>query len=186
MTLQEETPVPISQYDDEFYPLLQIFKNKNPISILEIGTHHGGTLYHWITKAPNEANIIAIDDQHINIDLYEEWENKRVYTWPLKADSKSEHALDVAKRFPPYDWIFIDGDHSYEGVTSDWENYMPMLNENGIIVFHDITPHSNREVDKFWREVKKYYPTKEIIGSTPWPDQCGIGVVYFDKIQRFA
>ena len=35
------------------------------------------------------------------------------------------------------DFIFIDGDHSYEGVKKDFELYSTILNDNGIIILHD-------------------------------------------------
>jgi hypothetical protein len=35
------------------------------------------------------------------------------------------------------DILFIDGDHSYEGVKSDFELYSTILSENGIIILHD-------------------------------------------------
>ncbi len=35
------------------------------------------------------------------------------------------------------DLIFIDGDHSYEGVKADWELFLPHLNEFGVVIFHD-------------------------------------------------
>lgn len=35
------------------------------------------------------------------------------------------------------DLIFIDGDHSYEGVKNDWELFLPHLKEFGMVVFHD-------------------------------------------------
>lgn len=35
------------------------------------------------------------------------------------------------------DFIFIDGDHSYEGVKKDFELYSTILTDNGIIVLHD-------------------------------------------------
>jgi predicted O-methyltransferase YrrM len=35
------------------------------------------------------------------------------------------------------DLIFIDGDHSYEGVRADWEGFRPFISEFGLVVFHD-------------------------------------------------
>ena len=35
------------------------------------------------------------------------------------------------------DILFIDGDHSYEGVKLDFELYSKILNENGVIIIHD-------------------------------------------------
>jgi hypothetical protein len=33
--------------------------------------------------------------------------------------------------------LFIDGDHSYEGVKLDFDLYSNLLSDNGIIVIHD-------------------------------------------------
>jgi Methyltransferase domain len=35
------------------------------------------------------------------------------------------------------DFIFIDGDHSYEGVKKDFDLYSSILSENGVIILHD-------------------------------------------------
>ncbi len=35
------------------------------------------------------------------------------------------------------DVLFIDGDHSYEGVKKDFDLYSTILSENGIIIIHD-------------------------------------------------
>jgi predicted O-methyltransferase YrrM len=35
------------------------------------------------------------------------------------------------------DLLFIDADHSYRGVSSDWKNWSPFVKKGGIIVFHD-------------------------------------------------
>jgi predicted O-methyltransferase YrrM len=50
------------------------------------------------------------------------------------------------------DFLFIDGDHSYEGVKRDFEMYGPLVKPSGLIAFHDIVLGS--DVRKFWDEVK--------------------------------
>lgn len=35
------------------------------------------------------------------------------------------------------DFLFIDGDHSYEGCKTDWDYYSPLLKKKSIVVFHD-------------------------------------------------
>lgn len=37
----------------------------------------------------------------------------------------------------PISLLFIDGDHTYEGVRSDIQNYCSKVSEQGLIVFHD-------------------------------------------------
>lgn len=38
---------------------------------------------------------------------------------------------------PALDLLFIDGDHSYEGVKADWDAYKSFLKPGSIVVFHD-------------------------------------------------
>ena len=37
----------------------------------------------------------------------------------------------------PIDLIFIDGDHSYEGVKQDWDLFVKHVTPFGLVVFHD-------------------------------------------------
>ena len=34
--------------------------------------------------------------------------------------------------------LFIDGDHRYESVLTDWLLYSPLVKKGGIVVFHDV------------------------------------------------
>jgi predicted O-methyltransferase YrrM len=45
---------------------------------------------------------------------------------------------EAAARIPgPIELLFIDGDHSYEGVRRDAELWLPRLMNGGIVMFHD-------------------------------------------------
>jgi len=49
-----------------------------------------------------------------------------------------EVSQSVAERWSlPIDLLFIDGDHSYEGVRRDWELFSPHVTPFGVVVFHD-------------------------------------------------
>jgi predicted O-methyltransferase YrrM len=78
------------------------------------------------------------------------------------------------------DFLFIDGDHRYEGVKMDFEMYGKLVGKGGIIAFHDICPHPPQtgcEVNKFWCEIKNRYEHIEIIKD--WKQGwAGIGVIY--------
>jgi hypothetical protein len=41
--------------------------------------------------------------------------------------------------------IFVDGDHTYEGVRNDILDYYPLLAPGGIMIFHDFLPQLNDE-----------------------------------------
>jgi len=48
-------------------------------------------------------------------------------------------SVDAAKDFnQEIDFMFIDGDHSYEGVKADIDAWFPKLKSGGIIILHDI------------------------------------------------
>jgi predicted O-methyltransferase YrrM len=49
----------------------------------------------------------------------------------------------------PIDLLFIDGDHSYDGVRRDWELFSPHVKECGLVVFHDTC--WDRKSDPEWR-----------------------------------
>jgi predicted O-methyltransferase YrrM len=91
-------------------------------------------------------------------------------------DSTAERAVRTATFLGPYDIVFIDGDHSYEGVMKDFENYGGLVAENGILVLHDIaTPGTG--VPQAWQEITGTgnYDTEEFI-CTDHQRPFGIGI----------
>ena len=42
-----------------------------------------------------------------------------------------------AVRQAPFDFVFLDGDHTYEGTRLDWEGWSPLIEPGGIIALHD-------------------------------------------------
>ena len=91
------------------------------------------------------------------------WSHYMMYDEDFKlfiADSQTEQTRDKVKEFcPKYDLIFIDGDHSYDGVRRDFELYQELLSPRGYIVFHDIDPDhifrdgAGGQVYKFWQDL---------------------------------
>jgi hypothetical protein len=91
------------------------------------------------------------------------------------------HVMTSKKFFSRYprrrwDYINIDGDHSYKGVKYDFENCWPRLKDKGYISLHDIYPkkldHLIYGVHRYWKEIKRKYPnTLEFAG------ECGLGLL---------
>jgi len=59
--------------------------------------------------------------------------------WPrfIKATSEEAYYNFFVLQDIKIDLLFIDGDHSYEGVKKDFELYSNLLNDKGIIIIHD-------------------------------------------------
>jgi predicted O-methyltransferase YrrM len=45
------------------------------------------------------------------------------------------------------DLIFIDGDHSYEGLVRDWQAWSPRVAQGGVVCLHDSRSTPERRID---------------------------------------
>ncbi len=162
---------------------------------MEIGTAYGGTLFCFCKLAKGDAIIISMDlpegSYGTGYPGYPEWkvpiyqaftkQNQKLFL--LRKDSHQQESLEEVKKLlngNQLDFLFIDGDHSYEGVKKDFEMYSPLVRRGGVIAFHDIVRHIDYlevEVWRFWQEIKDNYPYKEFIKNRKqgW---AGIGVLY--------
>jgi predicted O-methyltransferase YrrM len=71
----------------------------------------------------------------------------------------------------PFDFVFIDGDHSYEGLQGDWTGWTPLLAMGGIVALHDSRSTPERAIDdvgsvRFTRDVILPDPQFEVIATT--------------------
>ncbi|HEY6394899.1 MAG TPA: class I SAM-dependent methyltransferase, partial [Candidatus Binataceae bacterium] len=53
-------------------------------------------------------------------------------------------SAQVLSSFPDHclDWIYIDGDHSYQGVMKDIEQAVRVVKPDGLLIFNDYTKYS--------------------------------------------
>ncbi len=188
MSLIENTPVPILQNEWEFEQLLKKYKELEPKRIIEIGSFFGGTLYHWIENGKPE-NIVCVDlpigpdDGRYQqmIESRQKWENwifnKGIVLNDIQGNSTDPKVVERVKEIYPdnnVDFLFIDGDHSYDGVKADYENYKGLVRKGGIIVFHDAVGYWT--VKKLWDEIKIGNKYTEICNSGPE----GWGIAYIE------
>jgi glycosyltransferase involved in cell wall biosynthesis len=57
-----------------------------------------------------------------------------------------------------YATLMIDGDHSYNGVRFDWENYNRFVCDKGIVLFDDYANHAWPDIGIFITELKDSFP----------------------------
>jgi predicted O-methyltransferase YrrM len=62
-------------------------------------------------------------------------------------------AAAVAWSGPPVQFLFIDADHSYEGVRRDWESWLPRLSRSARVAFHDYGNADYQGVERFVNEL---------------------------------
>lgn len=48
----------------------------------------------------------------------------------------------------PVDFVFIDGDHSEEGLLDDWRAWSPLVEPGGIVALHDSRSTPERPIDE--------------------------------------
>ena len=161
----------VLQDKEEFYKLLEDARKSGIKEVLEIGTYRGGTAYLFYKLLG--ANVTTID---ISTPMITRLVLSIVSCGKIRAIRGDSHSYDVFEKVSGkrYDMLFIDGDHSYEGVKKDFEMYLPLVRQNGLIVFHDI--YSEPGVAKFWSEARQKYLHYEIVNFSS-KRILGIGVI---------
>lgn len=139
----------------------------NPKVILEIGVHQGYSLDVW-RKAFNPEVLLGVDN-----DLHAYNSKEKV----LDADSHSDTTFVEVEKIvggDRVDFLFLDGDHTYEGVKKDFYMYKALVRKGGIIAFHDagLKDHPDVEVYKFWEEIDT--PKRDFYKK----DATGVGLYY--------
>jgi hypothetical protein len=72
-----------------------------------------------------------------DLDNEESFYRKNFYPRFIKSTSVDAYYDFFVRQDIKIDVLFIDGDHSYEGVKTDFELYSNILSDNGIIIIHD-------------------------------------------------
>lgn len=84
-----------------------------------------------------------------------------------------------------FGYMHIDGDHSYEGVSRDFDLFWPMLEPGGFMTMHDIATDKMTDwgkcgVKDFWNDlVVKTHPKHTHLEYTTQelPLDCGLGIL---------
>lgn len=183
-----------AQVSCELADLGEIIATLRPEHALEIGTAAGGTLLFLTRLASPRATIVSVDLPGGDFGggygpgrrwCYQRFARRGQNIYLLQGDSHSSEMLARVKTAVgawPLDYLFIDGDHKYEGVRRDFEMYAPLVRKGGLIAFHDIVdgpPENVGGVPCFWREIRRQHSYREIIHD-PQQGGWGIGVLYVD------
>jgi cephalosporin hydroxylase len=187
-----DRPILMAQVRSEIVALGKILQAHAPARSLEIGTNYGGTLFLLCNLSSPSAKIISVDlpsgrfgggYPRRKIPLFRQFPKSGQQQHLIRADSHRQETKERVLRIlhgELLDYLFLDGDHTYEGVRQDFEMYAPLVRSGGIIALHDIAVHNRDtgcQVDKFWNEVKNQYRHQEIV-EDPKQAWAGIGILY--------
>lgn len=181
-----------SQAKEEVMGLVTILAKNRPRFLLEIGTAGGGTLFLFTRVASPDAIIISIDLPSGRFGggypawktpLYRSFIVHKQKMHLIREDSHAPATLDTVERIlegQKLDFLFIDGDHTYDGVKMDFEMYGKLVKKDSIIAFHDIVPGPPEyvgSVPRFWNEIKHNFSYMELVKN--WKQSgWGIGILY--------
>jgi len=83
-------------------------------------------------------NNLYLIDTYSYCDWHYKFTLKNVSKFKKKVMFIRKLSDDACKKLPDYlDFVYIDGDHAYDGVTRDIKNYYPLINKGGVIGGHD-------------------------------------------------
>jgi len=134
---------------DHVYCLYGLARSLAPEVVVEIGSARGRSTcaLALACRQNGRGKVYAIDPHNVN-----DWTESGTggQTLPFLRERLHDYELedwceiirgeskDASQKWcRPIDLLFIDGDHTLEGVRQDFEQFSPWLRANGLVVFHD-------------------------------------------------
>ena len=187
------------QVPSEFERLVSVVAARSPRCVVEIGTAYGGTFFGLGWGASDDAVLVSVDLRHGEFGggyppwrgrLYSSFRRASQRVFLIEGDSHEATtlaAVEAAVAGRTIDLLFIDGDHTYDGVRADFETYSGLVTPGGMIGFHDIVPEKSEQfsavrvatggVPQFWRETRAGYAYDEFVED--WQQGAfGIGLLH--------
>jgi len=175
-----DAEIGLTQKREEIQWLFDLVRAIRPRVVVEIGLDLGGTLFLWSRAAAPNAHLVAIDTSLPG--CLGRWSpfhlvrrgfavRSQRLSLLMGSDSHSESTLRrvvTLLRGRAIDFLFIDGDHSRDGVWQDFNMYSPLVAPGGLIAFHDISQSPadwTKGVARFWQEFSAEHETQECVVS---------------------
>lgn len=166
--MNTEVTIALLQVKEEIEEFCAFLKSEGVNRMIEIGAHQGGTAVHFCETV--KGLVVSVDlpggdggglplDQcrARNVMLSRMYKHFRGVLGDSHQPTTLQAVTDILGDVP-VDCLFIDGDHSYDGVKQDYEMYRGLVKPGGWVAFHDINDtevHRNQgcRVDLFWNEL---------------------------------
>lgn len=126
-----------------YWRLFQEYKFSN---ILEIGVYQGLTAGLMLEASDNVSSYTGIDI-NLRLDIFKDiWKDYLTPT-TFYEQSSLDFNFDQSKQ---YDFILVDGDHSYNGAITDLTNVKNLLSKDGVLAIDDyFYPAVQQAIEEF-------------------------------------
>ena len=177
----------ITQKPGEIRRLYELLQEERPRRVLEIGLDQGGTLFLWSRVAADDAHLISLDTRPLGLlgsaapfalgrrGVVRAGQRLDLLM-PLDShDPGTRRRVETLLAGNPVDFLFVDGDHTYDGVRQDFEMYSPLVRPGGLVAFHDISASPTPDTEgtsRFWRELAAGRAVEELLE----PGEPGFGI----------
>lgn len=146
-----ESQMSLNERFQLYYVLRHLLpQSSSPLRFVEIGSYAGSSLFlecQTLKRIVPQFQGFAIDPGgHPQLQtVLQRFQNEVTYLPMLSHQAAPQLQSLFAQDGQQPVFIFVDGDHSYEGVRQDILNYFPLLAPGGIMIFHDYLPPLNDE-----------------------------------------
>ena len=171
-----------------------------PATVVELGTYSGSSFAAFcqaVEACGLDAKCYGVDlwegDIHMGTfdeALFREIANYLDLHYPRVARLLRKDFNQAVHDFADgsVDLLHIDGTHTYEAVSNDFNTWLPKMSETGVVLFHDVNVTVENAgpkalqfgVRRFFDEVKRRYPHCE------FPHCWGLGVLVVGRKPREA
>lgn len=135
-----------AQNPDEMFWLTQYIEQLGPHVIVEIGVQEGGSLRFWEQVLQPGDLLIGIDKDPRVLEWVQtrrrwNWQESSRRVFLIIGDSTRPETIRRVKETleeREIDLLFLDGNHDYKYVKTDFFNYASLVRTGGMVVFHDI------------------------------------------------
>ena len=164
-----------------------------PRLIVELGTHGGDSYCAFceaVARLQLPAQCVAVDtwkgDPHAGyygpavLEELRSFHDARYRSFSTLLRSEFDEAADNFAD-GTIDLLHVDGFHTYEAVSHDYQTWRPKLSDASVVLFHDTTVRRpDFGVRKLWQELSSQFP------SFNFEHGNGLGVLAFGPDQPAA
>ncbi len=169
----------------ELQELLELIRQKPGKSqvALEIGSRFGGWMVMVKRLCPNVARFISVDV--VPLPHVAKRELAGICNQVVGDSTAPGTISDVGRVLHNLDRnvdiLHIDGNHEYEYAKGDFGNYLPFMEPDGMVIFHD-TLSTKFGVGRFFDEIKNSYRNQMIVGQPGEGKLSGIGIIWLGEV----